>query len=40
MRTRWADWFFQQYVLLGVIAVVLIVALLVDVIFSWWQERW
>jgi hypothetical protein len=39
MRTRWADWFFQQYVWLGVIAVVLIVALLVDVIFSWWQER-
>ena len=40
MWTRRADWFFQQYDWPGVIAVVLIVALLVDVIFSWWQERW
>ena len=39
MWTRWADWFFQQYGWPGVIAVVLIVALLVDVIVSWWQER-
>ena len=39
MWTRWADWFFQQYGWPGVIGAVLIVALLVYVIFSWWQER-
>jgi hypothetical protein len=39
MMSRWADWFFQHFGWPGVIAAVVIVALIVYLLVSWWQER-